>query len=73
MGSPGEEEAPTPRAMAQRAWSLALVEMERVLRAGRYLAKGDAAKEAAWRAYKAPKAKKATPKAPAEGAAPPVK
>ena len=57
----------------QRAWSLALVEMERVLRAGRYLAKGDAAKESAWRAYQAPKAKKAAAKAPAEGTATPVK
>jgi len=70
--APAAEEV-TPCMMAPRAWSLALVEMERVLRAGRYLAKGDAAKEEAWGAYRAPKPKKAALKAPAEGASQPVK
>ena len=62
--APTEAEAPTPRAMAQRAWSLALVEMERVLRAGRYLAKGDAAQEKLWRAYRPAKKAKAPVPAP---------
>ena len=51
-----------PQEMARRAWTLAQRTMERVVRAGRYLAKGDAAQEKLWRAYRP--AKKAKTPAP---------
>jgi hypothetical protein len=51
-----------PQEMARRAWALAQRTMERVVRAGRYLAKGDAAQERLWRAYRP--AKKAKTPAP---------
>lgn len=53
-----------PQEMARRAWSLAQRTMERVVRAGRYLAKGDAAQEKLWRAYRPAKKAKAPAPAP---------
>jgi len=55
-----------PQEMARRAWALAQRTMERVVRVGRYLAKGDAARERLWRAYRP--AKKAPAPTPAPDA-----
>jgi hypothetical protein len=61
-----DEVAPTetPQAMARRAWTLAETAMDRVVRAGRYLAKGDPAQERLWRAFRPAKKAAKTPDAP---------
>ncbi|MFO0601766.1 MAG: hypothetical protein U0324_01270 [Polyangiales bacterium] len=59
-GAPEE----TPLAGAQRAWAMADAAMGRIVRAGRYLAKGDPAQEKLWRAYRPAKKRAKSPEAP---------
>lgn len=59
-GAPEE----TPLAGAQRAWAMADAAMGRIVRAGRYLVKGDPAQEKLWRAYRPAKKRAKSPEAP---------
>lgn len=60
----GTARAVTAQQMAQRAWALGIATVGRLVRAGRYLAKGDPAREKLWRAYKPAKKRVKAPVAP---------